>query len=297
MVDAGDSKSPDGNIVRVRVSPRAPKTAETVKCRLFAAQSAVKIARFLLAKRRVTWPEGAMMRIWIVILAFLAARPLVAGEVTIAVASNFLPTAEALAEEFEAASGHDVTIVHGATGQIYAQIINGAPYDIFLAADQRRPELLAEVEIASERRTYAIGKLTLVASLDVGEDISESVQGRTVALADPTVAPYGLAATAAMERLGLDTATFKPVLVANVGQVATVFATGNAEFAFLSTSQLDLVDAAYVLDLDGLHPPVVQDAALLTRASGNEAADAFWAYLFSDEAAALVSEAGYDLPE
>lgn len=238
-----------------------------------------------------------MMRILIFLLLVLA-RPAVAGEVTVAVASNFLTTAQEIAARFEEATGHEVTLAHGSTGQIYAQIEAGAPFDVFLSADAQRPGLLDAAGLAAEVRTYALGRLVLISKEAVTrEDAAEAFVGRTAALADPTVAPYGLAATAAMERLKLDTATFRPVLVANVGQVATIFATGNADFAFVSAAQLPQIRAPHALDLDGLHPPIVQDAALLRRAAGNEAAVAFWTWLFADDSRALIAAAGYALPE
>ena len=113
---------------------------------------------------------------------------------------------------------------------------------------------------------------------------------------NPTVAPYGLAATRAMESLSLDTATFKPVLVANVGQVATVFVTGNASIAFVSEAQVDKIDPPHVLSLVGSYSSVRQDAALLSRAEGNPAAQEFWAFLFADNARAIISDNAYDLP-
>lgn len=238
-----------------------------------------------------------MMRILILFL-LLVARPVLAGEVTVAVASNFLATAEEIVTGFQAATGHVVTLAHGSTGQIHAQIEAGAPFDVFLAADARRPDLLAEAGLATEVRTYALGRLVLVSKDEVTrESAAEDFAGKTAALADPTVAPYGLAATAAMERLGLDTATFRPVLVANVGQVATVFATGNAEVAFVSAAQLPLIDAPFVLELDGFYPAIRQDAALLRRGADNDAAQAFWDWLFSDAVRTRIGAAGYDLPE
>ena len=234
----------------------------------------------------------------LVLLLFLTARAAFAGDVTVAVASNFLTTAEQVAARFEAETGHTVTLSHGSTGQIYSQIEAGAPFDIFLSADARRPELLKDAGLTRDVRTYALGRLVLVSRSEVTRDsAAEAFVGRTAALADPTVAPYGLAATAAMERLKLDTATFRPVLVANVGQVATVFATGNAEFAFVSAAQLPLIDAPFVLDLEGLYPAIAQDAALLKRADDNEAAQTFWGWLFSDDSRSLIAESGYDLPE
>lgn len=239
-----------------------------------------------------------MTRVLILLLLMLGAGSAFAGGVTVAVAANFLTTAEAIAERFESETGHSVTLAHGSTGQIFAQIEAGAPFDVFLSADARRPELLEESGKAVEVRAYALGRLVLVSKDEVSRDTAaERFVGRTAALADPTVAPYGLAATAAMERLNLDTATFRPVLVANVGQVATVFATGNADFAFVSASQLPQIDAPHVLELGGLYPPIVQSAALLPRASENPAARAFWDWLFSDGSRSLIEASGYDLPE
>lgn len=236
------------------------------------------------------------MRLCLVLLLLLTAWPALAGSVTVAVASNFLTTLEEIVSRFETETGHEVVVAHGSTGQLYAQIDAGAPFDIFLSADAGRPALLAEAGLAAEVRTYAVGRLVLVSTVEVTrETAGKRFAGRTAVLADPIVAPYGLAATSAMERLGLDTATFRPVLVANVGQAATVFATGNAELAFLSAAQLPLIEAPHVLDLDGLHPPILQDAVLLKRAEGNEAAQAFWDWLFSDAGQALIAEAGYDL--
>lgn len=225
----------------------------------------------------------------------LVTPPLHAGEVTLAVASNFIETAESIAERFEAETAHDVTIAHGSTGQLFAQIVNGAPYDVFLAADSERPERLQAAGLTREVRTYALGRLALASQVPIDRDtVRDAFAGRTVALADPTVAPYGRAATRAMEVLGLDTATFRPILVANVGQVATVFATGNADFAFVSVSQLRALAPPQTLSLDEIAPPIRQDAALLRD---TDAANAFWAFLFADDARAIIEAAGYGLPE
>ncbi|MEO9826696.1 MAG: molybdate ABC transporter substrate-binding protein [Paracoccaceae bacterium] len=220
-----------------------------------------------------------------------------AEEVTLAVASNFLTTAQKVAAAFSAETGHEVVISHGSTGQIFAQIDQGAPFDVFLAADAHRPAELIERRRASATKTYALGRLVVVSSLPITRDTaSDVVQGKTVALADPTVAPYGLAATRAMEGLALDTATFRPVLMSNVGQVGIVFTTRNAEIAFVSAAQVPLLAPEHVLEIDGLYGEITQDAALLARAAGNPAAQAFWTWLSSDAARKLIEEAGYILP-
>lgn len=218
----------------------------------------------------------------------------VAEEVTVAVASNFLTTAEKIASAFEAETGHEVVLSNGATGLLYAQIVNGAPFDVFLSADEERPGLLLADGRALETQTYAIGTLVLVSREPVTiETAGDVFPGKTAALADPTVAPYGRAATRAMERLGLDTATFRPVMVANVGQVASIFATGNADLAFVAASQLDRVTAPHVLRLDGVAPEIRQDAALLSE---EPAARAFWDWLARPETVAMIAADGYETP-
>ncbi len=221
-----------------------------------------------------------------------------ADEVTVAVAANFLPTAEVIAESFEAETEHTVVLTHGSTGQLYAQIVSGAPIDLFLSADHIRPSALRRDGLATAAKTYAYGRLVLISRAVVTPDnAAEAFAGQRVGLADPIVAPYGLAATSAMERLKLDTATFQPLLVSNVGQVATLFATGNADLAFVSASLLPRLDAPFILPLEGRHRLIRQDAALLDRADGNEAATAFWAYLFSDRARVLIEAGGHGAPE
>ncbi|MEM9970128.1 MAG: molybdate ABC transporter substrate-binding protein [Pseudomonadota bacterium] len=215
-----------------------------------------------------------------------------------AVASNFLPVAEQLAADFERETEHDITLSHGSTGQAFALIANGAPFDIFLAADRERPDRLLAEGLATEVRTYAIGRLVLVSRRRIDEnDPQSSFVGESVSLADPMLAPYGKAATAAMEGLNLDTATFQPLPVGNVGQAATLFSTGNADLAFVSASLLPLLNAPHELPLDGLHPPIEQGAALLRRAEGNEAVLAFWEFLFSETSRPRIRAGGYDLPE
>jgi molybdate transport system substrate-binding protein len=235
------------------------------------------------------------MRRWgVAILAILWAGWAAAEEVAVAVASNFLSTAERLAGAFEAETGHVVTLSNGSTGLLFAQIENGAPFDVFLAADELRPRRLRAAGRALDTMTYAIGQTAIVSRMPVTrETAAEVFNGKTVALADPTVAPYGQAATHAMERLGLDTASFRPVMVANVGQVGAIFATGNADLAFVAASQVSRVNAPFELRLDGIAPDIRQDAALL---SGTEAARAFWAWLGGTRSAGLIAADGYKVP-
>lgn len=228
----------------------------------------------------------------------LSTTGLRAGEVTVAVAANFLTTAERLADAFTAESGHDVVLTHGSTGMLYAQARNGAPYDIFLAADADRPARLQADGLTEAVKPYALGKLVLISNVPVTlETIREDIEGRTVALADPRVAPYGHAALQVMESLSLDTAAFRPVLVTDVGQAASIFATGNADMAFVAASLLPLLQPRVAVSVDELHPPLRQDAVWLSRGADNPAAEAFWKFLDTDTARDIVAAAGYGLPE
>lgn len=238
-----------------------------------------------------------MKRRFLTLLLCLWGAGALAEEVTLAVASNFLTTAQKISEAFTAETGHQVVISHGSTGQIFAQINNGAPFDVFLSADAERPAELLENRRAFKVKPYALGRLVVVSSLPITRETApEVVIGKTVALADPTVAPYGLAATRAMEGLSLDTATFRPVLMANVGQVGIVFTTRNAEIAFVSAAQVPSLNPAHVLEIEGLYGEIRQDAALLAGAAGNPAADAFWEWLSGAQTRQTIEEAGYILP-
>lgn len=234
----------------------------------------------------------------IAVFLFVVCRPAQAGEFTMAVASNFLPVAEELTNQFQSKTGHDVRIVHGSTGQLYAQIISGAPFDIYLSADQRRPAELQSNGLSHELATYAIGRLVLVSRTPIDiKSAQEAFDGQRVALADPMVAPYGLASTSAMESLGVDTATFRPLLVSNVAQAASLFLTRNANLAFVSASLVEKIDPQFVSSMDGLHAPIRQDGVLLSRSKNNEAAIEFWTFLQSDIARDTIAENGFNLPE
>ncbi|MXX89071.1 MAG: molybdate ABC transporter substrate-binding protein [Boseongicola sp. SB0677_bin_26] len=220
-----------------------------------------------------------------------------AADVTVAVASNFVTTAFKLVAEFEGETGFSVAVGHGATGHLYTQIVRGAPFDVLLAGDDARPAMLLANGRATETRAYAVGRLALVSREPLTrKTAAEALEGRTVALADPIAAPYGKASTRAMERLKLDTASFRTLLVINVGQVATLFDTGNADAAFVAASQVPFLDAPEVFELEQLIPGIPQHAAFLSRAVGNEAARAFWDWLATESAQDVIAASGYELP-
>ncbi len=232
---------------------------------------------------------------FLILAATFAAFSALAEEATVAVAANFLTTAETLAAAYEAATGDRIVLAHGSTGRLYAQIVNGAPFDVFLAADAARPAALEEAGRSAARETYALGQLVLVARIPL-DDPAKSMAGRTVALADPAVAPYGAAAAEVLERLGATPGAL--VYGDSVGQVAALFTTGNAEMAFLAASQLPLLgEDIQTARFEGLYTPIVQDAVLLDRGAENPAARGFFDYLAGPAAAEVIRAAGYGVPE
>ncbi len=228
--------------------------------------------------------------------AALVAGPAQAADATVAVAANFLTTARALEAAFEAESDYDIRLAHGSTGRLFAQIVTGAPFDLFLAADVARPAELEARGLTSDRRSYALGQLVLVSRSAVS--LPDDLYDQRIAMADPAVAPYGLAAKQALADLEVDETRIDPVFGDSVGQVASIFFTGNADLAFLALSQVpNLGEDITVTPMAGRHDPVQQDAVILTRAEGNAAAEGFYAYLASAEARALIAAAGYEVPE
>jgi len=246
---------------------------------------------------------------WLCLLCLLGlSLPLRANEIRLAVASNFLGPVQKIAATFEAESGHKVTISSGSTGKLYAQIINGAPYDLFLAANSREPERLeSEGRIRpGSRYTYALGVLALWApkaaageSVDARSVLVAAAAGR-LSIANPGTAPYGAAAQAVLKSWDL-LGRYEGRIIRgdNIAQAFQFVATGNAEFGFVALSQL--LDPArppagrFWRIGAGLYPPIRQQVVMLKRAEGNAAAEAFWVYLRSDAAHARIKAFGYAL--
>jgi molybdate transport system substrate-binding protein len=240
--------------------------------------------------------------LWVGILLPTAAS---ADEALVAVAANFSEVVERLAANFESASGHSLTVTTGSTGKLYAQIRNGAPFDVLLAADQRRPELLEKEgrAVAGSRFTYAVGRLTLWSPDPerVTADGAETLRSgafRKLAIANPDLAPYGAAARETLTALGLlDTLGDRVVMGENIGQAHALVATGNAELGFVALSFVlsprnRTPGSRWDVPQD-LHAPIRQDAVLLIRAADNPAARAFLDYLKSAEARAVIESFGY----
>jgi molybdate transport system substrate-binding protein len=233
------------------------------------------------------------------------AGPAAGEEAVIAVAANFSEVVERLAADFERQSAHRLTLVAGSTGKLYAQIANGAPFDVFLAADQERPERLEKegLAVAGSRFTYATGRLTLWSREPgrVGDDGAATLrQGefRRLAIANPALAPYGAAAKQALENLGLwERFADRIVMGETIGQAHALVASGNAELGFVALSAvLSPRHGAPGGRWDvpaGLYAPILQEAVLLARAAGNPAARGFLGFLRSEQAEAVIQSYGY----
>lgn len=241
-----------------------------------------------------------MLRAALLALLFAVSARAGADEALVAVAANFTRTAEALAEAYEAESGHTITISSGSTGQLYARIVQGAPYDAFLSADAERTTLLVESgqAVAGSRFTYAVGRLALwSADPDrIGPDGAAALSSgfRFLAIANPRTAPYGAAAMETLESLGLtDSVADRLVTGADVGATYAFVASGNAELGFIALSQLPDGQGSVWIVPEAFHAPLAQDAVLLSRGADNPAALGFLAYLRTDVARAVIEAAGY----
>lgn len=237
----------------------------------------------------------------VVLLAAASGSAARSETVKVAAAANFTAAAREIASAFTAATGHEIVLSFGSSGQIYAQITQAAPFDVFLSADQARPaQLIVDgLAIAESRFTYAVGRLVLW-SADPGLVADEATlragHFEKLAIADPATAPYGAAALETIAALGLSDA-LRPTLVtgASISQAFQFVETGNAELGFVAGSQLVGVDGGsrWAVPPD-LHVPIRQDAVLLMSARGNEAAAAFLAFLKGPDARAIIMSHGYD---
>lgn len=239
--------------------------------------------------------------------AVLASEITPAAELTVAVASNFLDTATTVAAQFTDDTGIPVRLVAGSTGKLYAQIENGAPFDVFLAADQLRPQLLAERGFAVDatRVSYAIGSLRLV-SFDealTDDDCLLALQEgrfRRIAIANPKTAPYGQAAQSFLTKHGLMPNNRSQVVYgANITQALQFVATGNATLGFVAASQLrgDLGKRAScnsALPHDAA-TEIVQQGAVIAASTHRDAATSFMQYLVAPKAQRYVLDDGYQV--
>ncbi|HSI52912.1 MAG TPA: molybdate ABC transporter substrate-binding protein [Ramlibacter sp.] len=228
-----------------------------------------------------------------------------AAELQVAVAANFTAPMQKIATAFEAETGHKLLLSYGSTGKFYAQVRNGAPFQVLLAADDETPARLEKEGLAAggTRFTYATGRLALWSAQagvvdDKGDVLRRPGAGR-IALADPKLAPYGAAAVEALTKLGLLQA-LQPRFVQgeNIAQAYQFVVTGNAPLGFVALSQV-MVDgkiargSGWVVP-SSLHTPIRQDAVVLAGGKDNAAAAALVAFLRSDKARAIIRAYGYE---
>lgn len=237
-------------------------------------------------------------------LSLLVAGVVQAGEVQVAVAANFAAPIARIGEAFSAATGHALKVSSGATGKFYTQIINGAPFEVLVAADDETPtRLIAEGHaVAGTNFTYAIGRLVLWSAqpgfVDAQGAVLASDKVKHVAIANPKVAPYGAAAIEVIEARGLSgVVTPKLVTAESIAQAYQFAFTGNAEVGFVALSQVAVpgqpMAGSHWLVPQSLHGAIRQDAVLLKAGQRNPAAAAWLAYLKSDAAKQLIRDFGY----
>jgi molybdate transport system substrate-binding protein len=245
------------------------------------------------------------MRALTIVAALLGAGPAQADEALVAVAANFAGTVEAVRGEFTKDTGHTIEITTGATGKLYAQISEGAPFAILLSADAKTPAKLEQEgkAVPGSRFTYAVGKLSLWSgdAGRIGDDPKAALTAAEtlhVAIANPDLAPYGIAAREALTAMGLwDTIQPKIVMGENIGQTFSMVESGAAQMGFIATSAIAAPGGApkgsrYDVP-QSMFTPIKQDAILLKAGEGNKAAIAFLDYLKSDKAKAIVASFGY----
>ncbi len=237
----------------------------------------------------------------------LLATPTRASEVSVAVASNFAGPMQIIADAFAKKTGHHVTMVTGATGKLYAQIKNGAPFEVLLAADDTTPaKLEAEgLGVAGTRFSYAFGKLALYSSKAGYVDTAGAILGQGgfqhLAIANPKLAPYGAAAISVLRELHL-LEMLRPKFVQgeNIAQTLEFVVTGNAELGFVALSQILVSgkarEGSYWLVPEQLYPALRQDAVLLKKGEKNAAARALATYLRTESARRVIERHGYGLP-
>jgi molybdate transport system substrate-binding protein len=234
------------------------------------------------------------------------AHTTMAGEVRLAVAANFTaPLKQLLIPAFERQTQHTVLASFGSSGSLYAQIVQGAPFDVLLSADAERPRLLeaGRHSVPASRFTYALGRLVLwspnTSLVDAQGDALRKGNFQHVAIPNPKLAPYGAAAQQTLRKLGLwETLEGKLVYGQDINQTYDMIRSENAALGFVSLAQVlagGSRGSTWQVPAT-LHDPIEQQAVLLKRAASNTAATAFLRFLAGEEGRALVVRAGYDVP-
>ena len=246
----------------------------------------------------------AYLHLIFVLATLLFASAAQAAEVKVAVAANFAQTLKDIAVEFEKDTGHKISISQGASGKFYAQISNGAPFEVFLSADDETPTKLVREgkAIAGSQFTYATGRLVLwspdATLVDQEASVLKSEKFRHLAIANAKVAPYGMAAVQTMQKLGL-LAKLEPRVVQgeSIAQAFQFVSSGNAQLGFVALSQVwengQLKSGSAWMVPEAMHEPLHQDAVLLNPGKEVPAANSLLNYLKSDKARKIMERYGY----
>ncbi|MBF0625191.1 MAG: molybdate ABC transporter substrate-binding protein [Magnetococcales bacterium] len=248
------------------------------------------------------------MRSAFLIAALLLAIPACADEVQVAVAANFTAPAKRIAEAFGQATGHKAVLAFGATGTFYAQIKNGAPFEVLLAADGETPARLESEGdgVSGSSFTYAVGRLVLWSSragmVGEGGEILRSNAFKHLSVANPKLAPYGAAAVETLTALGLlASVQSRFVQAENIAQAHQFVATGNAELGFVALSQVmqggRITEGSGWIVPETLHRPIRQGAVLLVKGGDRPAARAWMEYLKGQVAREVITSFGYALEQ
>ncbi len=247
---------------------------------------------------------GLVQRAWPIVLFAAAvvgtALPASAAETNVAVAANFTEAAKEIGALFEKSTGHKAVFSFGSTGQLYTQITQDAPFEVFLAADQKRPRLAVDegLAVAGTLFTYATGKVVLFSKskdLVKGEATLKDASFAKIAIANPVTAPYGTAAVEVIKGLGVYDALLPKIVQGNnIAQTFQFVETGNADLGFVALSQVINRDGGsrWIVPSD-LYKPIAQDAVLLKRGIDSEAARAFLDFLDGPEARTVKEKYGY----
>ncbi|MDO8311478.1 MAG: molybdate ABC transporter substrate-binding protein [Sideroxyarcus sp.] len=230
-----------------------------------------------------------------------------AGEVAVAVTSNFAAPMERIRALFQIESGHTIRVSLGSTGKFYSQIQNGAPFDVLIAADEVTPQRLeqAGLAVSGTRFVYALGTLVLWSArpgvVDARGEVLRNGSYTRLAIADPKLASYGMAAKQTLQGLGLwNVAQGKLVMGENITQTWQFAATGNAELGFVALSQImqdgRVAKGSWWKVTSNLYQPIRQSAVLLTGAKNKPSAKAFLDFMKSEKAVAVIRSFGYELP-
>jgi molybdate transport system substrate-binding protein len=233
------------------------------------------------------------------------AAPAQGDDISVAVAANFTAPMQQIAPAFEKETGHKIVASYGATGKFYAQIKNGAPFEILLAADNETPAKLIQdnVAVGGSQFTYAIGKLVLWSAKpavvdDKGEVLKKGGFDH-IAIANPKLAPYGAAGMETMKALGVyDALQPKFVMGENIAQTHQFIRSGNALLGFVALSQVlkdGKIEGSVWMVPARLYQPIRQDAVILDKGKGKPAVQAFMQYMKSKKAQAVIKSFGYDL--